>query len=275
MFLIGLVIFSSCFAISNAQEKLLARHEIVKIAGNILIPKDRTITSAIVIFGSATIEGAVKKDVVVIAGVADIRPTAHIGRDVVTIGGKIHKAEEAKIYGNTREIIFPYLDLKLDLPGLVFGMGVLRLMIFVGFLALACLITSLFPGRIHILSEVVERRPVKMFLWGLLGLVLIPFATLILVVSIVGIALIPLEVIIIVLALLLGYIALSQIIGKIVLKGLGMFDKPIGIEVITGIIVVDLIGLIPLIGWILKPIIATIGLGSILFTRFATKRVLS
>ncbi len=101
--------------------------------------------------------------------------------------------------------------------------AVISLAIFLVILVLALLIAALLPKPVRIISEAIRENTFKVILCGILGLVLIAPLALLLTVSVVGIALIPLEVIIVVCSVLLGFIAVGQLIGGKVLR---LFKRP-------------------------------------------------
>lgn len=272
-----LVSFSATTAAAKKIKMTLTKNEMVKIGSNIEIPEGVTVDTATAIFGSVFVAGEAREDVVSIGGNIYLKPTAKVGKDAVAIGGGIIKEEGAKVVGNITEVAMPSFVKALAVPpyigtAAIVGLSILSLLIFIGFLALACLIAALFPTNIGYVAAAVEKHPWKMLGWGIIGMILVPLITLLLAISLIGIPFIPLYIILVGIALLVGYIALVQIIGKAILKAFKVYNKPMILEVLLGAVVIELICLIPILGWAIKILIATLGLGGVLITRLATKR---
>ena len=103
-----------------------------------------------------------------------------------------------------------------------------------------------------------------MFLWGILGIILIVPLAVMLAISIIGIALIPLEILAVFLATLIGYIAVAIIIGKKLLTALNKDNPAVILSAILCILILWLIGLIPIFGGIVKVIAVIIGFGEVI-----------
>jgi hypothetical protein len=82
--------------------------------------------------------------------------------------------------------------------------------------------------------------------------------------------LIPLEMAIVLFAVLLGFIAVSQLVGRKLFTVLKRHDQSLMRETIWGLIILWLIGWIPYVGWMIKMCAIVIGLGGVLLTRFGT-----
>jgi cation transport ATPase len=113
-------------------------------------------------------------------------------------------------------------------------------------------------------ATIVKNEPVIMFLYGLLGVILIVPIALMLVISIIGIALIPIELLAFFLAALIGYIAVAIIIGKKILRALKNDDPNVVLSAVLGVLLLWLVGLIPFVGGIVKGIACITGLGAVI-----------
>jgi uncharacterized membrane protein YfcA len=103
-----------------------------------------------------------------------------------------------------------------------------------------------------------------MFLYGLLGVVLIVPMTVMLAISIVGIALIPIEILAIFLGLLIGFIAVAIFIGKKILRAFKNDNPSIVLSALLGIVLLWLIGLIPFFGFLVKIFAFIMGFGAVI-----------
>ena len=249
---------------------------IVKIGSDVTIEAGQKVSNVVAIGGQITVSGAVDNNVVAVGGSVVLTKTAVVGGSVVSLGGIIVSARDSQIIGTMTEInssnLFETLTtaLSAEWEGWSWIFAVISLSIFLVILVLALLIVALLPKPVRTVAEAIGENTFKVALTGLLGLVLITPLALLLTVSVVGIALIPLEVIVVVCSVLLGFIAVGQLIGKKVLK---LFHRPnpsMLRETFWGLIILWLIGWIPYIGWMVKAVAIVIGLGAALITRFGT-----
>ena len=251
---------------------------IVKIGSAVTIEKGQKVHSVVAIGGQITVSGAVEKSVVAIGGSVVLTKTAVVKGNVVSLGGVIVMARDAEVRGDLTEInsnnLYETLTTALssEWEGWSWIFAVISLSIFLVILVLALLIATLLPKPVRIVSEAIRENTFKVILCGILGLVLIAPLALLLTISVVGIALIPLEVIFVVCSVLLGFIAVGQLIGAKVLRLLKRPETGIVRETFWGLVILWLIGWIPYVGWMIKAIAIVIGLGATLVTRFGTHR---
>ncbi len=258
-------------SISYAVEKSM-----VKIGGNVVVEKGETVKDAVAVGGSVTVNGRVEGSAVAVGGDVKVGSGGRIVKDAVSIGGTITKASGAVVGGNIVEL--PVMNM-MALPVLGKGMMVafiggiiiLKIMVFIGLLALAILAVALFAREIGVVSFKIERELWKSLGIGILGAIITPVLVVILAISIVGIILIPVLIFLVVIAGLHGYIAVSQLVGKKVLQAFKKYNQPMMTEAIIGVVIFFLMFLIPLIGPAVKALAATIGFGAVIATRFGTK----
>ncbi len=148
--------------------------------------------------------------------------------------------------------------------------AIVSLSIFLGVLLVTILTVFLIPKPVRLISSAIKEKPFKVTTWGLTGLVLVVPLAVLLAVSVIGIVLIPLEMAIVLFAVLLGFIAVSQLVGRKLFTVLKRHDQSLMRETIWGLIILWLIGWIPYVGWMVKMCAIVIGLGGVLLTRFGT-----
>ena len=249
---------------------------IVKIGSDVTIEKGQKVHSVVAIGGQITVSGAVEKSVTAIGGSVVLTKTAVVKGNVVSLGGVIVMARDAEVRGDLTEInsnnIYETLTTALssEWEGWSWIFAVISLSIFLVILVLALLIAALLPKPVRIVSEAIRENTFKVILCGILALVLIAPLALLLTISVVGIALIPLEVIFVVCSVLLGFIAVGQLIGARLLRLLKRPGQGIVRETFWGLVILWLIGWIPYVGWMVKAIAIVIGLGATLVSRFGT-----
>jgi hypothetical protein len=241
---------------------------IVKIGSDVRVEEDMRIEDAVAVGGSVYVEGIVDGDAVAVGGTVHLGENAVVHGDAVTIGGSVVEAEGAMIYGTTVDVssinfddIFDGKDFMNGFHGIPRG---LRFIPLIGLFALVLLLTILMPKELGKVATIVKNEPVIMFLYGLLGVILIVPIALMLVISIIGIALIPIEMLAVFLASLIGYIAVAIIIGKKILRALKNDDPNIILSAVLGVLLLWLVGLIPFAGGFVKGIACITGLGAVI-----------
>ena len=247
---------------------LANERSIVKIGGDVHVEKDERVEDAVAVGGSVYIDGIVDGDAVAIGGTVHLGEEAVVYGDAVTVGGKLDQTEGAKIYGTTVDVgsfdfdnIFKDMDFFDGHRGIPRG---LKFIPFIGLLALVLLFSALLPKELGKVAEYVRNEPVIMFLWGFLGVILIIPLALMLAISIIGIPLIPIEMLAIFLATVIGFVAVAMMIGKKILRALNSESPSVILSAILGVIVIWLIGLIPILGPIVKTIVAITGFGAVI-----------
>ena len=251
---------------------------IIKIGSDVTIESGQKVHTVVAVGGQITVNGTVENNVVAIGGSVVLTKQAVVGGNVLSLGGVIVAARDAQVTGSLTEInssnLYETLTtaMSADWEGWSWIFAVISLAIFLVILVVAILIVALLPKPVRTVGEAIRENTFKVVLCGLLGLVLIVPLALLLTISVVGIALIPLEVIIVACSVLLGFIAVGQLIGGAVLR---LFRRPnpgMVRETFLGLIILWLVGWLPYIGWMVKAVAIVLGLGAVLITRFGTYR---
>jgi hypothetical protein len=261
--ILPIVIF---FGFTNSL--LAGNRSIIKIGSDVHIENDMRVENAVSIGGSVYVEGIVEGDAVAVGGTIHLGEEAIIHGDAVTIGGTIDKAEGAMIYGTIVDV--GTFDFENIFDGKHFFSGhrgipkFFMIIPLIGLFALVLLLSILIPTELSTVASNIKNEPIVMFLWGVLGIILIVPLAIMLAVSIIGIALIPLEILAVFLASLIGYIAVAIIIGKKLLKALNNDIPSIILSAILGVLILWLVGLIPIFGSIVKVIAWILGFGAVI-----------
>jgi hypothetical protein len=241
---------------------------LVKVGENINVPEGAEVKTVVAVGGSVTVAGKVVEDVVAIGGNISLSKSAIVGGDVVVVGGTVNKDPNAIIRGNITEVKMPT---GMITKGLGWGLAIFSVLSFLAFLVLAIIIVGLFDKQLGITSYYIERLPGHALLWGILaGLLVVPLIIL-MVISIIGIPFIPVLAIILAAAGVFGYIAASQLIGKLFLRAVRVYNKPMVWEIVSGLIILFILSFLPILGWIVKALVGIMGLGAIIATRFGTQ----
>ena len=248
--------------------------DIVKFAGEAVVPEGTTAADVVAIGGGVTVNGTVEGDAVAVGGSVALGPNAVVNGEAVSIGGVVLKSQGAAIKGKVTEVGFPKLAAAGLLPlGVFLGfLGLFKMIAFAGFIALALLIAGFFPAQIGKISYGIETDAAKAGLIGLAGLLLIVPIGALLLVSIVGILLIPAEVLFVVLALLVGNIAMAQLIGKKIVHALKKPGQPIVWETVWGLLLLWLAGWVPILGGAFRLVVLVMGFGGFLAAAYRAVR---
>lgn len=247
---------------------LASDRSIIKIGSDVHIEKDMRVEDAVAVGGSVYVDGIVDGDAVAVGGTIHLGEEAIIHGDAVTIGGDIDQAEGSMIYGDIIDV--GTFNFKNIFEGKHFFGGhrgipkFFTIIPLIGLFALVLLLSVLIPTELGTVASNIKNEPIIMFLWGMLGVILIVPLAVMLAISIIGIALIPLEVLAVFLASLIGYIAVAIMIGKKLLKALNNDNPSVALSAILGILILWLVGLIPIFGSIVKVIAWIIGFGAVI-----------
>jgi len=243
---------------------------IVRFGHDVVVEEGMRVRDAVALGGDVNVIGVVEHDAVAIAGSVILGSKSVVGRNVVSIGGTIDKADGAEVRGDLIELNIPGLASGLtsvftdSWQELRWAFQILALIAFIGFLALALLVIALLPKPVGLVAAAVQNDTLKVALWGLLGMVLIVPLAFFLAVSVVGLVLIPLYGFLVLCALLTGYIAVAQLIGKKITTALKRPDQPMIWETFWGLIVLWAIAWVPILGWLANGVAGLLGLGGVI-----------
>jgi hypothetical protein len=249
---------------------------VVKIGSDITIEEGSKVRNVLTVGGQITVDGFVENHVVAVGGSVVLAKTAVIGGNVVSLGGVIVQGKGAEVRGNLTEINSDDISAAItkalsdEWEGWSWIFAIVSVSIFIGVLMLTLLIVYFIPKPIHVISTAIREMPLKVTLWGIVGLILVVPLAVLLAVSVIGIVLIPLEMTIVLFAVLFGFVAVSQLVGEKLFTVLKRHDHSMVRETIWGLVILWLIGWIPYVGWMLKVFAVVLGLGSVLVTRFGT-----
>lgn len=251
---------------------------IVKFGSDLVVEEGMGVRDAVAIGGHVTVNGVVEHDVVAVAGSVVLGSKAVVGRNVVSVGGAIEKAEGAEVRGDLIEVNIPGLSSVLrsvswpSWQELRWAFGVISFIAFLGFLALTLLIVALLPKPVGLISAAVENSTLMVTLWGLLGSVLIVPLAVFLFISVVGIVLIPLEIFLVLCAFLVGYIAVAQLIGKKITAALRRPNQPMLWETFWGLIILWGVSWVPVLGWLINSVASLLGFGGVIAALLSARK---
>ncbi|HVE84909.1 MAG TPA: hypothetical protein VND93_18790 [Myxococcales bacterium] len=256
--------------------------------GHLVVEEHETVGDAVSYGGGMDVKGHVEGDAVAFGGGVHLGPRAEVEGDVLSFGGGISKEDGASVEGE--EIAFggggfgrmvastvpmvvrpghdkhEHNDTRPGsggLPGFLVGFA---LLFGGGFLSM-----MFAPNRMRLLEAELRREPLRCGITGFLGMLGLPLLTLALVISIVGILVVPVLWVVVALGCLMGIAALANEIGtRLPLKNV---RKTQAVVLALGVLLMEVVGLIPVLGGITWAAIAFLSLGAIIRSRFGTREL--
>ena len=254
----------------------------VNVFGDVRVREDEHVTGQVVaVLGSARIDGEVGDQVVAVLGSVELGPKAVVRGDIVSVGGRVHRAEGAQVRGGVTEVALGRAHIPGNLVPWMSGVG-----LFSGFGAVPRLIGTTFRllllMTLGVLAYMVARRsveqsaervqdnPVKATFVGLAAALLIGpvlfITAFVLVLTIIGIPLlllIPFLLAFLVLLALVGFTGTAAAVGGWASRrfgigsGAGLGPIVLGIAVIF--LPVMLARVMALGGWMTAPFSFVLG----------------
>jgi hypothetical protein len=267
-----IILVWSCLVAFVPQNSRSASEDssMITIGSDIVVKEGVEVNKAISIGGNVKVYGHVKRDAVSVGGSVYLGQDAAVEGNVVSIGGTVEREPGSRVGGEVT--IVDATGLKSWLSWLpkqgIAGIKEIWENIgwpsSLGFFLVALIIVAAMPSGIGFISFQIENNTARTIIWGIFGSGLIFPIGFFLFISIAGIFIIPVLIILLFCALILGYIAVAQLIGKritIIVKKPG---RHILVEAIIGFAALFAIGLIPIAGWFIKGIALFLGFGGVL-----------
>jgi hypothetical protein len=239
--------------------------------------------------GSAIVDGRIDGSLVVVGGTLDLQSQAVIEKDLFTFGGSVSRAEGATIRGERIEGFrwespewrgwrpLPSLPRigepwrwEGDIVSNLFSSFLRAVFNTVALMALGVVLMLLLPKQTAQVGQTASAAPLPSIGVGLLTSLVLLILVPLLVIICIGIPVAILLVLAAVAAGLFGWIAVGAVVGQRLLAALKVGKYQPLLEVIIGIPVISLLSAVPCLGWLLALIIAWVGLGAVVLTRFGT-----
>ncbi|HJW75686.1 MAG TPA: hypothetical protein VJ787_08470 [Thermoleophilia bacterium] len=253
------------------------RGTIVKVGGDVNIPRSDSASAVIVVGGDVTVAGTIRDGLVNVGGDVRLLPTAVVGSNVnagdtslYLVGSSLTRAPGATVQGKTTTVSGSWAG-DIWRTGVVdpvvrpfrtgsligwFGSTVLYALV-------ALLIVALAQRQTVAIAERIRRRFWPTFGWGLLGaVVIVPVVTVLLIISIIGIlALLPWALVVFA-TFLFGAVGAAVLVGDFVLPYLSYRRENVLLAAVVGVLAVRLVSLVPVAGAIAVAVLWTIGFGA-------------
>lgn len=202
-----------------------------------------------VLFGNATIAGTVRGDVNIVGGTVDTAPGAEID-------GEIHSAASESL-----RAMAPWMIMRS--PMNPFTRQSRHLWVKLASSIVVLVVFLLFPLRVRLALERVEKHPGLSAAVGAIAVVAVIPIAILLVLSIIGIPLVLLEFAALFVGLWIGQGAISLLVGRRLYELVvpNATPSPLG-ALILGLVVVGAAEVVPLVGWAVTALIWLVGLGA-------------
>lgn len=266
----------------------------VGIFSDVRVAKGQVVHDDVVcIGGTATVEGTVEGDVVVIQGKlifsgeardvvtilsnAQFEPGATVRGDQVNLLGRLQLDPSVVVTGDSVDLgsKLPHGVQRVLSRGLIGLFIILRIVSVIISMILILLIALLAPNRLERMSHALEPRWPASLGFGFLGVIVVAVACILLAITLIGI---PVAILLGLLAKvvgLMGVAAIMAVIGKKVGSGTGLTGPAPSVlaTVAIGFVVVALVRFVPIIGELAWLVLSILGLGLALVTKLGSARV--
>jgi hypothetical protein len=257
--------------------------DIVSFGGNVVIERDAQVGHDVVLFGgNLDLAGQIGHDAVLLGGSATLQPTAVVDRDLVTAGGSIDQKEGAVVRGRITRgegngvrftPIFPAAlggGVLGGLAGLAFGI-VRNIFYALALAALGALTVTFMPAQTKQVADTAQKFAMPSMGVGCLTSFVAVTLGILLIITLCGIPFGVLLLLALFVAWLFGWIALGRLAGEKLMEAFKAREILPVVAVVIGILVLAIVGMVPVIGWVIGLFIGLLGLGAVVLTRFGTQ----
>ncbi len=247
--------------------------DVVAVGGSIHVGAGASTNDLVAIGGSIETEpgAVVAGDAISVGGSAHLGAGTSVTGDSVTLGGTLELDPGATVSGQQINLglgrLFAFGGPALFAGGLTILFLVSKLAQFVLFFCLGALLLFAAPTQLANIEASMLRQPVRAGLIGFLVSLAIPVLTVLLIVTLVGIPLVAVEFFGIALAVLMGFTAMSVVVGQrlqIPTRGGGLLGLAVGTAIVVALTA------LPWIGWLVLATGWFVALGAALGTRFGS-----
>ncbi|MBI5304626.1 MAG: polymer-forming cytoskeletal protein [Chloroflexi bacterium] len=270
---------------ARIQSGAQVRRDIVSSGGDVVIEDKAVVQNDIVVFGgNLDIAGEVLGDVAVFGGNITLESTAVIGGNVAPIGGNLDRKEGAVVRGTVSRGTSGITPPRAPTPPTPFSynwfanpinvfFGFVRVVL--GVIALAAvgaLTVAFWPSQTKQVAQVAQGSALPSLGVGCLTWIAVIVLSLLLVITICGIPFAVFVWLAIIIATLVGWVALGWLVGERVMNALHVRQADnVVIAAVVGVFLLALLSAAPIIGWLAGLIVAIMGLGAVVLTRFGTR----
>lgn len=264
------VVLLSVTALAQTNININAKN-IIRLGGDVIVPANQVFENAFAIGGDVMIEreARVTQTAIAIGGDVLLAENARVDGDVYAVGGDVVRATGATIGGSSQ--VFTEQgrwgmqgSRRRGIDGFLFhySSSVASHLLTVLFSAIVgVLLLRWRPNLLLNLAERVYRYPLQCTLWGLGGIVAVILLVIFLTISLIGIPLLPLVGLAVAIVAFLGTLGVALWIGE------AAWTRPTQSptqQLLIGLLVLGLIGLVPALGGLILSVANLVGFGAVL-----------
>ncbi|MBN2047102.1 MAG: hypothetical protein JW750_04595 [Anaerolineaceae bacterium] len=300
----GHIVFGSNYTLDSG-EKLIG--DLLVFGGNATLMEGSIIEGDVMIAGGTlNASGTINGDIITFGGVINLNDTAVIDGDFASFGGTLNKSPNATIGGDIisdfsdgAEFNLPMdldqvfdlgnifsgsmnnLDQSSNLPELPrvnyglrwFGKLVLRIAEALGMAVIAVVAALFLAGPMKRVGQTLVRQTASAGGIGLLTIIVFPALMIILLITIILIPVSILGILAFGLLILFGWLSIGLEIGNRIAELIKTEFSPAvaaGIGTLALAFVSSIFSIVPCIGWMVPFVIASLGLGAVILSKFGT-----
>jgi hypothetical protein len=249
---------------------------IFRASGDVTIPKDETISTVIVADGNAAIEGNVTDFLMVISGNATVNGT--VGGDIVMIDGDLNLGQASTVKNVTMyesnlvradgATVTGELTEDANLVDFGWGAVVFSVLMWIGLtlviIAAAMLFAWLGGRQLTSAGDMLQQRPGASILTAVVLLFGLPVLAFLAFITVIGIP-IGLAILLVVIPALWigGYLVTGARIGQLLMRTVNVHN--LIVAAVVGVLLLQLISLIPALGPVVSFLAATYGAGGLVY----------
>jgi hypothetical protein len=245
---------------------------VYKLGGDVLVPPDQVVGTVLIFGGDLTVAGRIEGSAVVIGGHVHVLSSGVVARTVFCLGGAVRRDPGSVIVGNVVALqgnqfmarIASGLYRTVKSPfraGTMVGWAATTVL----YLVVAVVAAWLFSRQLISVRERIVRHAGSSLGWGALGTVIVvPAISVLLLVSVIGVlVLIPWLLIVVPLAFFFGFVCMGAIVGRRLLRLLGMHRERLVASAAAGVLVLHVLRLIPYAGSVVWALAWVAGFGAV------------
>ncbi len=262
------------------QKGAQVKRDVIVFGSNLVLEEETRVGHDVVVFGGiARLAGEVKNDVVVGSGNVTLEPTAVVDGDLNVLGGLLDRKEGAVVRGNiernanvrwTLPMVAPFRN-DWNFLDSALGGFFRNLINTLALAALGALIIVFLPTQLNQVATVAQKSAAPSLGVGCLTWLVVPPLILLFAITCLGIPLSLVLGIAFVAAIVLGWVAISVIIGNKLLNALKAKTIVPILALVVGLIVLWLITSLPILGALIWLFVAALAVGAVVLTRFGTR----
>ena len=266
---------------ARIQKGAQVYRDVVAFGGDVVMEESTRVQRDVVIFGGdVDVAGTIDRDITVFGGRVTLESTAVVNGSVLTFGGGVDRKEGAVVHGQVmrngngtlpRVGVAPVPPIRSNWFGDMFWGFVQGFFTMIGLAALGALILVFMPNHLKQVSTVAEQSVLPSLGVGCLTWLVAPPLMILFIVTCLGIPLSAILGILLVAASAFGWIAVAILLGDRLLNALKAKNIVPILSMIVGLFVLWLVCSVPILGWLICLLIATLAVGAVVLTRFGTR----